>query len=194
MTDRNIIELLPWYINNSLDEEENRIVAEALEKDNELKKEYELLKSLSTAIKSEEIQTPGEMGFARLKRSIKATDKSKALTPQTGSNVSRWKFAAIAASLLLVAQASFMLNQTDEQQYYRPLGSDTKVQDTILITFSPGVTEQQVRDTLLESQAVIIDGPSAAGIYRVRSSAQNRNITIQKLKSYKAIISHVQAD
>ena len=120
MTDKYIIELLPWYINDTLDEEENRMVAEAMERDDEIKKEFELLKSISTALKDEEIQTPGEMGFARLKRSMKTTDQSEATPEQTGSNVTRWKFAAIAASLLLVAQASFMLNQTEEQQYYQP--------------------------------------------------------------------------
>ena len=192
MTDKYIIELLPWYINNTLDEEENRMVAEALEKDDELKKEYELLKSISTAIKAEKVQTPGEMGFARLKRSMKATEQPKDIPQRTSSHVTRWKFAAIAASLLLVAQASFMLNQTDEQQYYRPLGSENIQQGSILITFAPNVTESQIRNVLLESQAVIIDGPSAAGIYRVRSSAQDKESTINKLKSYKDVISHVQ--
>ena len=192
MTDKNIIELLPWYINDSLDKEENRMVAEALEKDNDLKQEYELLKSISAAMRAEEIQTPGEMGFARLKRSMKETDQSKDIPQQTGSNVTRWKFAAIAASLLLVVQVSFMLNQTDEQQYYQPLGSEDKLQDSIMITFVPNATESQIREVLIESQTVIIDGPSAAGIYRVRSSAQDKNTTIEKLKSYKNIISHVQ--
>jgi len=192
MTDKYIIELLPWYINDTLDEEENRMVAEALERDDEIKKEFELLKSISTALKDEEIQTPGEMGFARLKRSMKTTDQSEATPEQTGSNVTRWKFAAIAASLLLVAQASFMLNQTDEQQYYRPLGSENILQDSMLITFSPDATESQIRNVLLKSQAVIIDGPSAAGTYRVRSSAQDKSTTIEKLESYKDVISHVQ--
>lgn len=194
MTDKYIIELLPWYVNNSLDEEENRLVAEALEKDDELKKEYELLKSISAAMRAEEMQTPGEMGFARLKRSMKETDQSKDTPQQAGSNITRWKFAAIAASLLLIVQVSFMLNQTNEQQYYKPLGGENELQGTILITFSPGVTEQQVRETLLESQAVIIDGPSAAGIYRVRSNAPDKNTTIKKLESYKDVISHVQGE
>ena len=194
MTDKNIIELLPWYINNSLDEEENRIVAEALEKDDELKKEYEILKSLSTAIKSEEIQIPGEMGFARLKRDMKTTSQLKDKPGLLSNSTARWKFAAIAASLLLVVQVSFMLNQTSEQQYYRPLGSEDQLQGSIMITFVPNATESQIREVLIESQAVIIDGPSSAGIYHVRSSAQDKNTTIQKLKSYNKVISHVQAD
>lgn len=193
MTDKNIIELLPWYINNSLDEEENRMVAEALERDHELKKEYELLKSLSATIKSEEIQTPGEIGFARLKRSMKTTAQFNEKTEQADSAATRWKFAAIAASLLLVVQVSFTLNQTSEQQYYRPLGSENKAKSTISITFSPNATEQQIREVLLESHAIIVDGPSAAGVYQIHSTT-GINSTIKSLQNYSEIITHVQSE
>ncbi len=193
MTDKYIIELLPWYINNTLDEDENRMVAEALEKDDDLKKEYELLKSISTAMKTDEIQTPGEIGLARLKRSMKTSTQSSHLTEQKNSTATRWKFAAIAASLLLIVQVSFTLNQTSEQEYYQPLGSEKKLQDTIVVTFSPTATEQQIREILLASHAQIVDGPSAAGIYSVRSTT-DIDLTIETLQTYSEVITHVQSE
>jgi len=193
MTDKYIIKLLPWYINDTLDEDENRMVAEALEKDENLKKEYELLKSISTAMQTDEIQTPGEIGLARLKRSMKTSTQSSQQTVQKSSATTRWKFAAIAASLLLIVQVSFTLNQTSEQEYYQPLGSEKKSQDTITVTFSPTATEQQIREVLLASHALIVDGPSAAGIYRVRSTT-DIDSTIESLQTCSEVITHVEAE
>lgn len=193
MTDKYITELLPWYINDTLDEDENRMVAEALEKNDDLKKEYELLKSISAVMKTEEIQTPGEIGLARLKRSMKASTQSSHQTMQKSNATTRWKFAAIAASLLLIIQVSFTLNQTSDQDYYQPLGSENKLQDTIVVTFSPIATEQQIREILLASHAKIVDGPSAAGIYRIRATTEIE-LTIKTLQTYSEVITHVQSE
>ena len=187
MDKNKIIELLPWYANNSLDEEETRMVNEALKNDDELKKEYELFISLSSNIKSNQKPSPGEIGLARLKRGIKASQS-------TGGHTAKgWKLAAIAASLVIVVQIGVILNQNSEPQYYRPLDGGNILANTIGVSISSAATEQQIRDTLVNSGAVIIDGPSAAGIYRLRSTTEI-DTTIQSLQAYPEVITHIQTD
>ncbi len=186
MNKETITALLPWYINNTLNEEETKIIAEALKNDTELKKEHAFLHALSVGIKANEAPSPGEIGLARFKRSIKTPNNKK------NKATNAWKLTTIAASLIIVVQTGFALKPTDNQSLYEPLGSNSK-NNTIVATFSATATEQQIRNALLDSDAVIIDGPSAAGVYRLHSTTE-LNTTIKLLQNHPKIITHIQVE
>ena len=68
---QNILELLPFWVNGTLSPEERDMVEAALEQDPTLRQEAEMLALIRATVKEQpEMQSPGELGLARLRRVI----------------------------------------------------------------------------------------------------------------------------
>jgi RNA polymerase sigma factor (sigma-70 family) len=81
-----------------------------------------------------------------------------------------WRVLAVAASLAVLAQAGVLVRQTlGPHAGVRPLGGEASLGDraVLQIAFAPGASEAAVSALLAEQHATIVDGPSAAGLYRV---------------------------
>ena len=155
--------LLAHYAAGRCTPEEAQAVEAALRQRPELAGELELLRNLRARIRETETETaaPGEFGWARLKRELNhESNRTQALR-------SPWaKFAAIAASALLVVQVLIWQDQRDDT--YRTLGDEPAVGVIVQIKFQPEATQAQVQALLREVDAEIVAGPSAAELYRVR--------------------------
>ncbi|MBI3186323.1 MAG: hypothetical protein HYZ31_00475, partial [Gammaproteobacteria bacterium] len=68
---------LPWYVNNSLDENQRKAIAIKLSADAELNREAELLQHIRQQIKSSATPSPGELGCQRSKNQMQQTQQSK---------------------------------------------------------------------------------------------------------------------
>ena len=186
--------LLPFYVNGSLNEDETEQVKLTLTVSERLQKEVIFLQSLQYQVQQNKYEKPSsELAFKRLQQEINK-EKAIALKQQQASLSSskyRWQVATVAACLLLAVQAVNDIDKTVD--YNAASGSDkTSYQGkTIDVTFSPNVTELQIRELLISQRILIIGGPSALGIYKL-AITNNQEATIQKLKEHKDLIDSIQ--
>lgn len=164
--------LLPFYINGTLSDEEKAMVEAALQANPALKEELQFLQNLQSQLKdkTDDEHSPGKMGLKRLQKTIKQQQK--------GNAARRWRYTAIAASLLLAAQTSLIV-LTSGPDIYTQAGSQQPA-GLIMVTFAPDTTESQLREFLLNNHLLIVEGPSALGIYKLTAQG-DLSLTLKNL-------------
>jgi len=196
---KNDIELLlPFYVNGSLDANEQQKVEQALENDLELQQELLYLQALRTQVQQQQRDnSPGELGLKRLQKTLaeqKANNTAMQQTADSSFYANRWRLAAIAACLMLVVQT--VVDYNSGSNIYSAAGGKTVIQhqgQLVSVTFAPDVTEQAMRQFLLETNVVIVDGPSALGIYRL-SVTDNLDHVMTLFKARPDLIESIQKD
>jgi len=192
--------LLPWYINNTLSpEERDRVSAYLNAGGEEAKAELQLMQKIAEQTRqSSSIASPGELGWKRLQRQIH--EEAKQQLPKQQSSTPQWYRPALAAALaVIVVQGSFMLGNggNPDGDLYQPLSS-TQVQAPLLqVKFAPTTNAQQIAETLRAAKVTIVDGPSAAGIYRLRATSVTPEATQAAalvLETQTDIITHVTVE
>lgn len=158
---RQVEELLPFFVNGTLSGDEKQEVSAALQADAGLRAQAEMLARLAAEIRAADSEpSPGEFGLARLNRSL---DREA-----NGRVVRRASLGLVAAAL---AAGVFFAVQTQREgaanggYVQASAGADAGILD---VTFAPNATEEQIRTLLLDNGLVIVDGPSAMGLYRLR--------------------------
>ena len=125
-----------------------------------------------------------EMGWQRLRRDIRR---------QSAKGVSsRWRFAAIAASLFLLVQSLVVWLPDESSEHYHPLSSSV-VEPGLRVQFVDDAPQARIRQLLREQHLRIVDGPSAAGLYRLVSEG-DRAKALAALKEQSDLIAYVQAE
>lgn len=151
-------ELLPWLVNGTLAGSEREAVESHLADCEHCRAEVRLLQAMRGGVKSTAPVGAGELGWRRLRRDLHGTPRS--VTP-------RWVMpAAVAACLVIVAQTAMLVIQRPEPARYEPL-SGPAVEAQAQVRFVPQASEGELRALLLEAGVRIVDGPSAAGVYRL---------------------------
>lgn len=190
--------LLPFYVNGTLSEEEERTVEKQAEHDGSLKDEIEFLKSLRSDMKAmPEDRSPGEWGLKRLQKAIEIEEASVSKIRGQENNVVSahrfvsWRNAAIAASLVVVLQSGLTLRDWNSNDDLVAAGGPSAA--TISVTFVADATEADIRTLLLDLNLTIVDGPSALGIYHLSTSADHQ-MSMNTLRSRSDLIESVQQD
>ncbi len=173
--DEALEQLLPWYVNDTLSDDERRQVEAYLERNSEARDEVELLRALRRQVKEEKVEnSPGELGLQRLKREIKQADREQAgsdrMTGRTVTVASFWRPLAVAACLAVVIQAGVMISLSGGPGSEVEIAHGTAglTAPVLQVTFAPDATEQEIREVLQAAGASIADGPTALGIYNLR--------------------------
>ncbi|MES2817530.1 MAG: hypothetical protein V4812_00900 [Pseudomonadota bacterium] len=170
--DQALLELLPWYLNDSLAEPEREQVQALLARSAEARESLDALRRLAQAVRAEE-QTlnaeqapPLEMGWARLQRSLQQQAKAPARRDW-------WKPSLAAAAALMVAlQMGILMRPADTESDWRlqsGAGSQQQLSGgyRLQLRFVDQAQWQQVRALLLELDGLLIDGPSVLGMVQV---------------------------
>ncbi len=155
-------ELLPWYVNHSLEDEQRQYVERHLRHCPRCRDEVEFLRHLRQAVQREHQGSgPGELGLKRLQRELER---------QTPPRRPRW-FPSLAAAAVLalgIALLYPLIPAEDPASQIQLLGESDDTGPILQIEFAPEATEAEIRALLHDIDAVIIDGPSALGLYRIR--------------------------
>jgi anti-sigma factor RsiW len=190
MDEREEIEaLLPWYVTGRLDAVEHRRVEAYLADHPDMAPLVILAREESeeTIRSAEAFGTPSNASFDRLMAQV-ANEPRRAgvlssLTPVFEriadwiASLSRPQLGAMAAAaaLLLAVQAGVILHlasgPSKTQSYETASGDPAAVQEHgtfALVAFHPDATAVEIATLLTETEAQIIDGPKAGGIWRVR--------------------------
>lgn len=186
---RRLAELVPWYVNGTLEREEHDLVAEHVSTCRECQDAVAQCQTLATAVQSTRVaaSTPAPDRLERLLATIDALEDTA--TPQAGWRARwhagmewlrdliqltpgpvRWGLAVQAALLIAVLGAAVWSGALSPQAPYHTLAQDTTRpgrQALIHVVFAEDISEREMRTLLGRIQGKIVDGPSAVGLYTV---------------------------
>ncbi len=177
--DQRLLELLPWYLNGTLEAAERGQVDALLLRSAEAREALQSLRELAAAVRQDELAAnlrqpaPGELGWARLQRSL----RQEAATTQRRD---WWKPGLAVAAALVVALQIGILARPDGTDSDWRLQSGGAAQQLlsggyrVQLRFVEHAQWLQIRELLLEVDGLLIDGPSALGLVQVHVPADPR--------------------
>jgi hypothetical protein len=182
-----IEELLPWHAAGTLSRREAERVEEALARDPELARRFELAREElgETIHLNETLGAPSARALDKLMRQIDAEPKRATRTFNLGARISEffasltprtvaWSAAAAAVAIVLQAGliAGVVMNQPAPGSYQTASAPTTTQAPApgahALIRFAPQASAADITRFLTSRKISIVDGPSAGGLYRVR--------------------------
>ncbi len=184
--------LLPWYLNGTLKETEEARVARHLSECAECREDLEMERTLAREVRT--LPRDAEHGWAALKARVEGSRADGVRvdrTPPASSQIAlfnrriplRWAVAAQAASLALMIPI-LALVLARPQPLYRTLGSASGAAvGNLVVVFKPDASEATLRRILTQSQARIVDGPTATDAYVLHVAADRRAAVLARLKS-----------
>ncbi|MEL6376001.1 MAG: hypothetical protein AAFQ04_02240 [Pseudomonadota bacterium] len=186
--------LLVFLANGSLEGEEREAVEAAVDADPDLQAQLQALKAMRESMQKEaEVQSPGEFGLARLLRDIEA----ETMTAPPAANIPApprfWKIAAMVVFGLFIAQTAYL--GLSDGSGFELAGEEESigVGPTLVVAFNPDATEAQIRALMLELDLMIIDGPSALGLYTLAATDEAaRTAALSALKQRTRLIESVE--
>jgi hypothetical protein len=175
-SERTALELLPWYVNGSLDGEEREQVRRELRSSLTCRLEYERLCRMQALMQAEDgEQAATDRGFERLMARIQADSRARPAAPPRPA---RWLPLAQAATLLaLVGSAAWWLRDDGATQAgtFRTLTTEQPAVSQapqLRLVFKPDVAGDERRALLAELGLRTIAAPTPDGIYTVALPAQ----------------------
>jgi len=156
--------LLVFLANDTLQGDERAEVEAAVAADPQLQGELAAMRAIRDEMQAQAPGvSPGEFGLARLMRDI---DREVA-APAPATRSRFWQGAAAAAVALLFVQSAGFLLAPDTVIELAGGGSGQVEGAALTVAFNPAASEGAIRALLLQLDLVIVDGPSALGLYTV---------------------------
>lgn len=137
---------------------------------------------------------PGELGWRRLETALKAdmTQTPVQSTAQPTSQPIYWRIAAIALGVAVLVQGAFLAAPSIAPSDARfETASHTQEVFELAIAFRDDASIAEISATLAKSGAQLSDGPSAAGLFRVKFETQAARNEGQKILQEADVVSLV---
>jgi len=185
-----INELLPWYANATLREEERQIVEGHLANCRECTRELETLSMMQQAIVdiNNAVKPSARLTFERALDKVEEYETAKPGTDRAnvraslrdwiGNFFSGWwtstpllprAIIAVQALLLIGLAGSIFYGQHKEKIYTTSSASSGDRSNTrIVVSFDANASEQQMRQAISAVHGKIINGPSALDLYTIQ--------------------------
>lgn len=174
--------LLPWLANGTLEGAERADVERHVADCAACQAELQLLRTVRGTLRASPTEAAGDPGLQRLMHAVRATPAVRR---------PRWLVpAALAAGVVITVQTVLLVQQRPAEPLYAPMsGPRTGV---LQVVFMPDASEAQLRALLRDAGARIVDGPSAAGVYRlVPGDGADAEQVAQRLRMHGDIVRHV---
>lgn len=186
MTHDKIMELLPWYANETLEEHERRTVAEHLQTCAACRRELEEFRIFSDA-EAALSQSAPDLPEGMLERALTRIDELETESKQSlGGRFSGWLRAwwtptPSFAKTVLVTQFALVLGFAGLYLSLAPGpemttlgggGEHPSGQTRIRVRFAEVAVEKAMREVLRSVDASIVSGPSALGVYTISLSLE----------------------
>ena len=189
--------LLPWYATGRLDPDERALVEAHLSQCRQCQAELRLERRLDTEVA--ELPTDVDQAWAALRPRLGRRHAARGIGAAWGAGLDAvrgalvrpapwlgWAFAAQTAALLAVAVLAV---QPLRPARYHALGAaPPPASGNVIVTFRPDTSEQDLRNTLNESHARLVDGPTAADAYVLHVPAAERAAALVKLRQRANIV------
>ncbi len=191
-----VVDLLPWYANGTLDDDERARVERHLADCIGCKQELLDLRKMQTMYNDDKFDAAANAGLARVVARIEQLEARPRLRDRIRAAMTRfsgsrsWMQAALAAQLIIIVALSVMMLNRSEPHYYHTLsapGPASPQRAALLVIFEPGRSEAQIRELLLGMHARIIDGPTLEGVYTLEVAPGERQRALAQLRAYSWI-------
>lgn len=175
---KTVIELLPWFVNGTLSEDERRAVEhhlrDCLPCRATLKDERRLAAAMQPGTTADE---EAERNFHRLLDALDRGDLPRRNVSRRAPALPRTAAAAAALLLVAIGAVSWLITDrgrapSEPAEYATAADSPSESGRQVDIVFADGVTEAQIRDLLTTIGGTIVSGPSGVGRYTIRVEDQ----------------------
>lgn len=192
MNHQKILEILPWYANETLREKERRRVESHLAECQACATDLPELDEIGRATRelAQETPEPSPTGLQRAVAEIERFERTRGsaglftrltrqvtrfLTPLAESwrPLPAYARVAIAAQfLLIVGLAMFVASRPNDREHRLATGpadphKTGEIGARLLVAFQPGIREEELRQVVLAAQGQIVSGPDSNGIYTI---------------------------
>ncbi len=176
-----VMELLPWLINDSLSRDERATVLAHSQCCVICRREMKALKDLRDSVESlfgtVSIPTPDMRNInARIDKHISRQNSGRRALMWIGDLfASPWRAAyAVQTVLLIVLAAAFLWPVTRDAEYTTlTQTADLSNGYYIRVVFSPDLTHSSINDLLDDMELRIVAGPSDRGVYTLTAGSSN---------------------
>lgn len=183
---------LPWLVNGSLAAAQREQLSAALNATPGLQDEQRFLQRLRAAVREDDGAGPGELGWRRLRRQIEAESQTAGQQRQRR----RWQGLAIAASVLMAAQLAWFWGATPRDGDYTPMAAPPVAPGAVVLQlrFRPEARLAQIEPLLQRLGLRVIDGPGAAGVWRVQLQGGDAAQVLQALQAERTLVESATRD
>ena len=179
-------ELLPWYVNNTLQDPDRKTVARHISECQICEEEAARCRTIADAVRGSEVAawTPSSERVARMMARIDAQsvanrssrrfnihewfEKIRLVLQESPSSV-RWTLAGQTAVIVVLAAAIVLQFSVAPSLVYRTLSDPgaglERGRTHIQVIFADDMTEREVRTLLNDVGAGIVAGPTPMGVY-----------------------------
>jgi hypothetical protein len=187
MSDR-FSELLPWYVNGTLNAEDRAWVERYVAEHPEARAELDWFRSLQTRIQESAPAVPLTVGLAKTMQLIRGdqptwAERISAFFSDFGLRpaMALGMFAVVAVQSVVIFNQ--MQQVQDDAVEIRALRAKTVEEGPMLkVNFAPDAKEADIRFLLVSVQGTVAGGPGQLGDWFVRVPAGNEAATAQKLE------------
>lgn len=186
-------ELLPWYVNGTLDESDRAWVERHLAEHPEARAELDWFRSLQTHIRQDAPAVAQTIGLARTLHLIRG-DRPTLAERFTGffASLGMRPGLALAGVALMAVQGGvihhLMQSGQDEADQIRAIAPAGVASGPLLkLNFAPGTREVDIRLALVAVQGNVTAGPGPQGDYFVRVPAGTEAASVDALKANAAV-------
>lgn len=182
-------ELLPWYVNGSINAEDRAFVERHLAEHPEAQAELDWYRSLSARIQDSAPAVPATIGLAKVMTLIRGDRPT--LAERIGAFFGGFALRpamAYAGLAVIAAQGGFIFNlmgsMKDDANEIRALKAVQVVEGPLLkLNFTPDAKEADIRFLLMSVQGSLAGGPGQLGDYFVRVPAGKEEAVAAQLKT-----------
>jgi hypothetical protein len=188
--------LLPWYVNDTLDEDEGAAVEAHLAECAECRRDLLTEKALGSEVSLASMDV--DQGWATMRDRIAGHAPAAPLpanvVPLRRKSLFRrpipmgWALGAQAAALALVV-GGMRLGQPAPDPVYHALGSaPLPAAGNMIVIFRPDATEQALRDALVGNHASLVGGPTDSNAYILHVDDAKRPTALAALRANRQIV------
>lgn len=200
--------LLPWHAVERLSPEEAERVEAALAREPARRRHLAAVREeqAETVALNQDLGAPSRAARDALFARIEAEGRRAPASAGLAQRIGAWfgarapatlAWSAAAAALIIALQAGLLVaayRAPTPSGYETASGPETPAPRGgafVLVAFAPTATASRIEAVLREAQAVIVDGPRAGGLYRLRLAAETdaqAAATIERLRNASGVV------
>ncbi len=193
-------ELLPWYVNDTLEPEEGSLVEQHLQGCPACREELDCLRALQSAYVSSDIPPDSEAALDRLRARLDSEARAPAIARQHAAaglpallaRGPMWMRLALAAQFGVIFALGWEVVQTERTGFeYHTLASGStppRVAGSLVVVFDPNATQRQVARILHHTGARVVDGPTAANGYVLALAHGGLQAALSELRAEPGVV------